>query len=201
MLLLVLRRLLNYCQSYVARASPVERILFQYKLGLEVMLPVTRDQVLASHELALQKELCRFLVERDVRAFGKLFGRSEVDLLAEIPGERFLIETKVVKRASGPSIEKFITQLASYMDQEEPATRGVLLLYNLSDTVILAERVWFRQKLWVLPVNLCSTSPSKTKRRMHIEDGGRTSIVRIISGLDEKPAKPSGKRRGRRTRR
>jgi hypothetical protein len=199
MLLLVLRRLLDYCQSYVSRQSAIERVLFQYKLGLEVMLPITRDEVLASREIALQKELCRFLVERDVRAFGKLFGRSEIDLLAEVPGERFLIETKIVKRPNNSSIEKYITQLASYMDQEEPATRGILLLYNVSDTVILAERVWFRQKLWVLPVNLCSTSPSQTKRRIHIEDGGKASIVRIINTSDEVPASKPGKRRSRRT--
>jgi hypothetical protein len=57
------------------------------------MLPASRETVGSRGEIDLQKELCKFLIERDIRAFGKLFGRSEVDLVAEMVGERILIET------------------------------------------------------------------------------------------------------------
>jgi hypothetical protein len=200
-LLINLRRLLNYTEDVVNVESSVERVLVQYKLGLEVMLPQSRDVVAEKRELELQKELCRFLVERDVRAFGKSFGRTEVDLLAEIPGERFLIETKIVEAASSNNIDRNVTQLISYMDHEEPATRGVLVLYNVSNTVVISDRKWFRQRLWVLPINLCDRPPSKAKRRLLIEDGGEDTMLRFVPSWNESSRGSGSGPRKRRPRR
>jgi hypothetical protein len=180
LLLIALRRLLNYSESRGPPASSIETALFHYKLGLEIMMPGSRTHVSSKRELHMQKELCRFLVERGVRAFGKSFGQTEVDLLAEIPGERFLIETKLVKKTSSRNIDRYITQLKSYMDQEEVATRGVLVLYNLSDTTIFTDGKWLRQSLKILPVNLCSASPSKIRKRLDIEDGGQERLVTFL---------------------
>ena len=204
LLLLATRRLLSHTDRFVAFDSPVERAVMQYKLGMEVMMPASREAVSSKGELNLQKELCKFLVERDIRAFGKSFGRSEVDLLAEIAGERILIETKLLKTVSARSIDRNVTQLIAYMDQEEPATRGVLVLYNLSDTIIVSEKRWFRQRLWILPINLCESSPSRMKKRFVIEDGGTDRLLRFIESpedatgdggaveLDVEPDDPSG---------
>jgi hypothetical protein len=170
---------LNYAAVARPLESSIEAALFQYKLGLEVML--SRKHVAKCRELHMQKELCRFLVERNIRAFGKSFGRAESDLLAELPGGRFLLETKLVKKVSESSIRHYITQLKAYMDQEEAATRGVLVIYNLSDTTILADRKWLRQNLWILAINLDSASPSKLRSRLMIEDGGSDSLVRFIA--------------------
>ncbi len=180
LLLITLRQLLNLSDIRVSFDSPMEQSLIQYKLGLEVMLPESAKRVTKLGELALQKELCRFLIERGVLAFGKSFGRSEVDILAELPGERFVIETKVIKRRCRDTIDLGVTQIIAYMDHEEPATRGVLVVYNVSDTIITADKRWHRERLWILPINLCGTSPSKTTKRLTIESGGSDAIVRLI---------------------
>jgi len=183
-ILISLRRLIEQISAFVSTTSTIERAIIQYKLGLEIMLPAMREIVEQKREVTLQREFSRFLIERGIRAFGRQFGRAEADILAEIPGERFLLETKIAKHVTPRSFEKYVTQLLAYLDHEEPATRGVLVIYNISDTLIVGERQWLRHRLWILPINLCKMPPNKTIRRIFIEDGGDSAVLRFVPSLE-----------------
>ncbi|MCC7171243.1 MAG: hypothetical protein IT459_12395 [Planctomycetes bacterium] len=86
-------------QQAVRVLDPVEKALRAYKLGLEAMDQHLRAEYVVKRELRLQRELCRFLVEREIPAYGTKFGRSEVDLRAEQPRRSVVIEVKLLKKA------------------------------------------------------------------------------------------------------
>ena len=161
--------------------SPVERALRAYKLGLEVVA----GDIQASHsklnELRLQRELCRFLVERHIPAYGTQFGWSEVDLRTEDALGAVLIEAKkITKVPSEADINRWLTQLGSYLDQEHRALRGVLAIYNFSPAPILAPATAIRLKYLVIAVNLCPTSPSKHRAAIGIVEGRDGNVVDVV---------------------
>lgn len=167
--------------------SPVERALRAYKLGLEVVA----GDIQASHsklnELRLQRELCRFLVERHIPAYGTQFGWSEVDLRTEDALGAVLIEAKkITKVPSEADINRWLTQLGSYLDQEHRALRGVLAIYNFSPAPILAPATAIRLKYLVIAVNLCPTSPSKRRAAIEIVEGRDGNVVDVVRIGDPK---------------
>lgn len=83
-------------QRSIIQEGSVERAVRNYKLGLEVMAQDIRAEFVKKSELRLQREMCRFLVERDIRAYGTKFGWSEVDLRADDPLGAVVIETKLL---------------------------------------------------------------------------------------------------------
>ena len=106
----------------------------QYKLGLEVMAPEILVEMRKKGELLLQKELCKFLVERNIFAVGTKFGRSETDLFAEHGGEEYTIEAKVFRAKrllSQSALKRAVVQLQNYLDQRPSTPRGILVIYNL----------------------------------------------------------------------
>src|SRR5262249_16765094 len=76
------------------RDGALERVLRAYKLGLEVMAQDDGAAMSRYREERLQRELCRFLVERDVIAYGTKFGWAETDVRGHDELGTALIETK-----------------------------------------------------------------------------------------------------------
>lgn len=164
--------------------SPVERALTQYKLGIEVMTPENINDF-NKKELILQKELCRFLLERGIFAIGTKFGRSEIDLLADLPNNGYVIETKVYKEKKRPterSLKNNLTQLQSYMDQSPTRRKGILVIYNFSSTLVSAPRQWVGGRFWFLSINLARESASRRSCSLTIEPGeGGNDLIRVFN--------------------
>ena len=143
LLLRLLDRLSLYlAASAVMMATPLDRALSQHRLGLEVELPLGRNEVLGKKEIDLQRRLCRFLLERGIYAVGTKFGRSEIDLLTSSAPATYVLEVKLYKKAPTPAqIRQNLAQLQVYMGQQPIAPRGVLLIYNLSGRQIVADPI------------------------------------------------------------
>jgi hypothetical protein len=154
------------------REGTLERALRGYKLGLEVMAQDDLVKVMRGHrEERLQRELCRFLVERGIIAYGTKFGWSESDVLGHDELGAALIETKILKRLpSAGDVNRWLTQLATYMNQEQgpSASRGVLVLYNFTASSILTPPAPLVGRYDVIAVNLCPDPPSKRKASVEI---------------------------------
>lgn len=180
----LVERLLLYIETYVSAARPIEQALLQYKLGLEVMLPDSRPKTKKERdELRLQRQVCKFLIERGFRAYGTKFGQQEVDILAQAPelGQSYVIEAKVYTASVSPEkIRSNLTQLQSYVDTAFQGAKGVLLLFNLTDTLIKAERRWISSQYWILPINLGEASPSKRKASIEISPGTDGRLVDVV---------------------
>lgn len=172
LIILNMKRLLQYVNEFANSRTAIEEALWQFKMGQEVLAPARNDELLSRRgqlELHLQKELSKFLIERNILSFGTKFGRSEVDLYAkEVGGEDFVIEAKVYKKKpSLRDVEANLVQLQSYMDQHKHP-RGVLAIFNFADDLILTPRQWVRGRIWILVINLCAASPSGRSRSIEI---------------------------------
>lgn len=153
------------------REAPLERTLRAYKLGLEVMAQDLGKAMREHREERLQRELCRFLVERGVLAYGTKFGWSETDVRGHDELGSALIETKILKRLpSQADVNRWLTQLGSYMNQEQgpKAIRGVLVLYNFTPATISTPPAPLLAKYDLIAVNLCPDPPSKRKASVEI---------------------------------
>jgi len=172
---------------HVVVVGRVEEALRAYKFGLEVMAPDVRDEMSTKNELRLQRELVRFLVERNILAYGTKFGWSETDVVAHDDIGAVVIETKVEKSApSEKDVNHWLSQLGSYMDQRGVGIRGVLAIYNYGASSIVARQVTLRGKFLVIAINLCESSPSKRKTSVVIEPGSDEGdeVVRVFRAGD-----------------
>jgi hypothetical protein len=152
--------------------AALEKALAQYKLGIEIMAPENLKDLVRKDELRLEKELCRFLLERGIIAVGAKFGRAETDLLGSLAHEGFTIEAKVYKHAGRLSEEAImgnLVELQSAMRQNAARKRGVLVIYNFTSTCISAPREWINGRFWFLPIHLAQQPPSSRKRALVIE--------------------------------
>lgn len=182
LILYEVKKIVRATHSLSVYESPVEKALTQYKLGLEVMAPESIDDLSEKNELRLQKRLCRFLLERGIFAVGTKFGRSEIDLLAELPNDGYVIETKVYKHRPGiteRTLKSNLTQLQAYMDQSPTRRRGILVIYNFTSTVVSAPRHWVGGRFWFLPINLQREPPSGRSRSLTIEAGD--DLIRVLN--------------------
>lgn len=171
--------------------SPVERALFAHKMSLEVVAGDVRAELRRCNELQLQRRLCRFFFERDIRAFGTKIGWSELDVRAEDGFSSLLIEAKkVVSAPSVAAINKWLTQLGSYMDQEHRAARGVLVLYNFTDLPIFAPKETLQYRYLLVVINLCTASPSKRSARIEVSEGDHENPLRLVRIGTSRPSKP-----------
>jgi hypothetical protein len=153
------------------------------------MTPEIHVEMTKKGELLLQKELCKFLVERNIFAVGTKFGRNETDLFAEHGGEEYTIEAKVfpVKRSlSQSALKRAVVQLQNYLDQRPSTPRGILVIYNLTDALLTASRTWIQGRYWILPINLQALPPSRRKRSFVIEPGRGDNLIDVI-GTEEFP--------------
>jgi hypothetical protein len=179
LLFLDLRRILNI-------TKPIEKSLWQYKLGLEVMTPEIIEEIKGKSELLLQKELCKFLVERDIFAVGTKFGRSQTDILAEDSTLSYIIETKIYRQQdtlNEKSLRKNISQLHGYMDQYPKECKGVLAVYNMTDWLLETPRRWLHQKFWILPINLQLKPPSGLRKTAMVEESGEENLISVVRNV------------------
>lgn len=201
LILLNMKRLIQYVNEFANSRTPIEEALWQFKMGQEVLAPSRNDELLLKRgqvEIHLQKELSKFLIERNILSFGTKFGRSEIDLYAkEVGGEDFVIEAKVYKKKpSLREIEANLVQLQSYMDQHKHP-RGVLAIFNFTDDLILAPRQWVRGRNWVLVVNLCSASPSGRSRSLEIIESRTSGRLIDVIETGQQEVKKSSKSRSK----
>lgn len=176
-----MRRIMFAAETIVQYRTPIERALRQYKLSLEVMTPEILTGLRGKKEVLLQKELCRFLLEREIFAVGTRFGRGETDLLAQEPTGEIVIETKIYRaRVNERIIRRDLAQLHNYMDQSAIYRRGCLAIYNLSDSVIVAPQEWLQGRYWILPINLLRDVPSKQRRSVTIEASKKKELINVI---------------------
>lgn len=169
-----LKRSLLYAKHYLSphhTKNSIEHVLWTYKLGQEIVAPSRNTQIKKMNELKLQKELSKYLIERGIVSFGTKLGRNEIDLYAKGLGEEdFVVEVKKYVEKSTPTLSKIktnLTQLFSYMDSHSQP-RGILFLYNLTNKLTITPKVWIKDRVWIVCVNLCPKSPSGRKKSMEI---------------------------------
>ena len=188
-LLLVLiskmKRLLNYVTELRTSFSNEAQALWHYKLGQEAIAPTRTASIKEGKETDLQKELCKFLLERNIYAYGKMFGRGSIDLYIKSDGgDDLIIETKIYKKSISEKLLKtHITQLKSYMDQHSQP-RGVLTIYNCTNDVIISPKSWLGGRIWILAINIGDSTPSKRKRSLEIKFTNDRNNLILIEDLD-----------------
>jgi hypothetical protein len=180
---LELRKILRIADSIISGDSPVEKVLWQYKLGLEVMTPEIIEEIDKKRELLLQKELCKFLIEHSIYAVGTQFGRSQTDLSVEGTTDSYIVETKVYRksdRLNERSLRKDVSQLQSYMDQYPRKIKGILAIYNMTEYLLETPRRWLHQRFWILPINLQYQPPSGRDKTMAVEESDDGLLIRVV---------------------
>lgn len=177
-----LETLLRVSDEMHAPTTPLETVLRSFKLGLEVMAREVARDLRGKNEVALQRLLCRFLVERGFHAFGTKFGWSEADLQVEDVFGALVIEAKLARRPPASAlIVKWLSQLKSYMDQSPMKQRGALVVFNFSAVPIVAPPQFIHARHLILPINICSVSPSKRTECIDIAaaPAGSDNLVQI----------------------
>lgn len=170
-------------QERVQAEHGVERALRAFKLGMEVS---AEDHLAVSRwkdELYLQRVLLKFLVERDIPAFGTKFGRSEVDVRVEDPLGSVVLEAKVLRQPlTERKLHRWLTQLGSYMDQSHAGLRGALVIFNFASAPVLAPVGTVGFRFVVIAINLCPASPSKRSSSVQIErDTNDAGVIRVVN--------------------
>jgi hypothetical protein len=178
-----LTKLVRIAQQERAHAArSVERALRAFKLGMEVSAEDHLEASRLKDELYLQRVLLKFLVEREITAFGTRFGRSEVDVRAEDTMGSVVVEAKVLRvPLTEPKLNRWLTQLGSYMDQSHVALRGALVIFNFADSPILAPETIVGFRFLIVAINLCRASPSKRSSGVQVEGPAAGSDgVRVV---------------------
>jgi hypothetical protein len=180
-----LRKLSRITEFLASKSGPVERVLRQYKLGIEIVAPDIIDKLSEKNEIRLQRELAKFLIERDIYAVGTKFGRSETDLVSTKSGNSYILEVKKYsadERLSERRLKAGLVQLQSYMDQHPSSPFGILVVYNFTDSILLAPETWIRGRFRVLAINLQRAPPSGRTRSLTVEsgDGSETVSVHLV---------------------
>ncbi len=199
LLLLQLQKVLSYVGLLGAPTSNIEKVLWVYKLGLEVTMPDSGKRLKNLREERIQRELCKFLLEHGIQAYGTKFGSSEIDLLLQQGGEQYVIETKVYTTSpSGNQIRKNLVQLQMYMSQQRLTPKGVLVIYNFTDTAIVPPRKWILGRYQILPINLGTRTPSRKEKSIEIEVAGGEELIKChANGPSGRKAKPGLRQRRR----
>lgn len=185
LLILNLKRLVEYTALFTKQQTQIENILRQYKMGQEIISPRRKaefDNVHNTLEIYLQKDICKFLLERNILAFGKSIGRNQIDLYyKEISGDDFVIEAKIYKNENHitlNALKKNIVQLQSYMDLHVQP-KGILAIYNFTNALMMAPRKWLRGRIFILCINLCDSTASTRKSSIEIVES-ETNIIELI---------------------
>jgi hypothetical protein len=171
----------------MAKQAPLAAILHQLKLGMEVVAPDISSDYSKKTELRLQREIARFLVERGVYATGTQFGQYQADFAVGTHDEHYVIEVKKYakgRRITEKAIKSAIVQLQSYMDQPPTHPLGILVIFNFTDSLLIAPSSWIRGRFKILAINLQLTPPSGRTQSLTVEEGSEQSTiaVHIIDG-------------------
>jgi hypothetical protein len=179
-----LKKIIRSLHAPAQDAPALEKALIQYKLGIEIMAPENLKDLVRKDELRLQKELCKFLLERGILAVGTKFGRAETDLLAGLADEGTTIEAKIYKdagRLSEKTVKGNFVELQNAMRQDPARRRGVLVVYNFTSMCISAPREWINGRFWFLAINLQRQPPNSRNRALVIERTDDDDGIRVVS--------------------
>ncbi len=179
---LQIRKILHIASSRLSLATPVENALLQYRLGIEIMTPDIIQELSSKNELRLQRELCKFLIERDIYAFGTKFGRNEIDLIVEYAPNSFIMETKKYPKGSTLSertIRNNLAQLQEYMQKSQMQRRGILTIYNMTDWLLCSPREWLHGQFWILPININEKPASAREKSLNIFESKDNTLIRV----------------------
>jgi len=177
-----IRKILHIASSRLSLATPVENALLQYRLGIEIMAPDIIQEFNSKTELRLQRELCKFLIERDIYAFGTKFGRNEIDMIAEYGPNSFIVETKKYPKKgtlSERTIRKNLAQLQDYMQKSQVQRRGILAIYNMTDWLLCPSKEWLHGQFWVLPININEKPASGREKSLNIFESKDNTLIRV----------------------
>lgn len=182
--------------SLYENETPLGTALFQYKAGIELYAPKIAS-TMPKDELTLQKDLCKFLLERGIFSVGTKFGQNETDLVANVRDDYIVIEAKVIKTAPNPTkLAQNLMQLLRY-DDLNPAFRGsraVLIIYNFTDVPIMATHDLVGGRAWVVAVNAKAGPPSKTKRSLKLVSDAAHGLLCVDLAPSPKGKRSSKKR-------
>lgn len=195
-----LRKLLSFVRQDVVAVPTIARLLWQHKLAMEVDPETSAEpfrRTGSGHEVHAQRRLCSYLLDRGILCFGTKFGPSETDIVGLEP-RPVLAEVKIFRKKPNPAqVQRAMVQLRSYMDQPPIRVLGILVVYNLSDTLITAARnTWVEGRVLVVPVNIGSVTPSRRDHLVEIYVEGTERELRFREtgpktggGRQKKPSK------------
>jgi len=191
------RTLARATASLHENETPLGIALFQYKAGVELFAPKIAS-AMSKDELILQKELCKFLLERGIFSVGTKFGQHETDLVANVRDDFIVIEAKVIKTAPNPTkLAQNLMQLLRY-DDLNPAFRGsraVLIVYNFTDVPIMTTHELVAGRAWIIVVNAKAGPPSKTKRCLKLMPDAAQGLLCVDVAASPRP-KAGSKKKG-----
>ena len=196
-LVLIFNRLVSLIDIFKRLNSNLEELLWKYKLGQEVLGNERSKEVAKMNEIKLQCEISKYLIENDILSFGRVFGRSQIDLYTkDFPDStEYVIEVKVIRKTKlyTKHINAIITQLSSYMSQiSQP--KGIVVIYNLTDELLIAPDQWLEGQIRIIIVNLCSSSPSSRKVTAYIKSISANSMEVEIFRTDQEGTKKVSKK-------
>jgi hypothetical protein len=93
-------------------------------------------------------------------------------------------------------VNQWLAQLLSYMNQEPLKNRGALLLFNTSPVPITTERriLLVKQRLYVVPINLCQVPPSGRKDAIEVIESSDPSVLVVLRRpIGNGKSKPKGR--------
>jgi hypothetical protein len=167
------KRFLASVERLTGSSSTIADALRCHKLGLEVTIPDSARRFKGKSELTLQKELCKFLLEQGHYSEGTKFGPFETDLVATSRAVATVVEVKLYTKERSPSertVRANLSQLQDYMDKRPVRPRGALVLYNMSDTLVVAPNRWIRGRFWITAVNLGLATGSRRQSTLTLEE-------------------------------
>jgi hypothetical protein len=191
-----LRKFIQVADFLMSKDVPLEAVLHQLKLGMEVVAQDISREYSKKPELRLQREIARFLIERGIYAVGTKFGRYETDFVVAAHADYYVIEVK--KYAQGKAItdrtvKNALVQLQSYMAQPPTRPLGILVVFNFADSLLIAPPTWIRGRYKILVINLQRNPPSGRTKSLTVEEGSgtRTIHVHIVDGSHREKGRPT----------
>jgi hypothetical protein len=176
-----IRKAARLLGQLTATVEDLALLLQRYKWGLEVMVPHLNKVYRKQDELYLQKDLARFALERGHFVVGTRFGHAESDLVSWQKQALHVVEVKLFRRSMSPAqVRRAFVQLRNYMDKHPTTPKGILVLYNFSDTLIYTPDNWFSHgRFLALSINLPTGSPSKQSKALEIREGDDQELIRV----------------------
>jgi hypothetical protein len=182
-----LRKFIQVADVLASKEIPLETVLHHFKLGMEVVAQDISREYAGRPELRLQREIARFLIERGIYAVGTKFGRYETDFVIGAHADYYVIEVKKYAQGRAMSegtVKSALVQLQSYMDQPPTHPLGILVVFNFTDSLLIAPPTWIRGRYKILVINLQRNPPSGRTKSLTVEEGSgtRTIHVHIVDG-------------------
>ena len=164
-----------FCLSkeiFVTR-SEIEESLQRYKLFYEMEAPDLPQNEYKKKEEFFQRHMAKYLHLMGCSAVGTKFSLNESDLLVQKYPDSVVVESKVFRGTRYPTelmIRRSLGQLSTYMDQRLKQPKGVLAIYNFTDSTITAPQTWLGGRYWILPINMSKKTASKRKYAVGITE-------------------------------